>query len=77
MKKLTKKKIREYVDSGGTRCPFCGSENIEGGSREIDGGIVSWEVSCIDCSSYWQDLYKLFDIYTPDPTEISIYSQCG
>jgi hypothetical protein len=61
--KLTKEQIQDYIDGGGNRCPFCGSDNIEGGDREADGGIVSWSVLCLDCSAYWHDLYKLFDVY--------------
>ena len=32
-----------YVMHGGTRCPFCDSENIEGGPVEVDAGTATQE----------------------------------
>jgi transposase-like protein len=63
VKTLTKKKIREYVKSGGNYCPFCGSEDITGGDRNTDGGVHSQEIYCQGCKKDWQDVYSLTGIY--------------
>lgn len=49
----------EYVMHGGTRCPFCDSENIEGGPVEVDAGTATQEMLCLSCAKAWNDQYKL------------------
>ena len=57
MKKMSQK---AYVDSDGTKCPFCGSENIESdGNVEVDAGGGSQTVSCNNCGKTWYDCYTL------------------
>lgn len=48
-----------YIDEGGTRCPFCGSHNIEGQEVNIDAGTAWQDVHCNDCPEEWQDTYTL------------------
>jgi len=59
---MTKKE--EYLKSHGTKCPHCGSENIQGG--DIDPLDLSDEVrrtvNCLDCNSGWLEYFKLYDI---------------
>ena len=50
---------KEYVDISGSRCPFCNSENIEGGNMDYYGSGVSQEVLCLDCGKRWMDDYSL------------------
>ena len=50
---------RKYIEGGGVACPFCGSENIEGGSVEIDCGFANQNVGCADCGAEWLDYYVL------------------
>jgi hypothetical protein len=64
MKRLTKKQRREYVDKGGVRCPFCGTENIEARGLKTESGAVWQDVTCLDCGEGWQDVYTLTDIDT-------------
>mgnify|MGYP001419004486 CR=1 FL=1 len=52
-------KAREYVKEGYAHCPICGSDEIEGGSVEIDGKICWQSVHCIDCMAEWDDIYEL------------------
>lgn len=49
----------EYVQKGGTSCPFCGATDITGGPVEIDAGIASQPVSCNECDKEWWDEYAL------------------
>ena len=61
MTRLTEDKVQKYLNADGSRCPFCGSDNIEGGEFEFDG--VWREVFCLDCHEYWKDIYQLVGIY--------------
>ena len=60
-KKITKAMSKKYLEDSG-RCPFCGSDNIEGGSLEVDGHQAWQEVTCLDCDGGWDDIYKLVGI---------------
>jgi hypothetical protein len=50
---------RTYVKHGGSKCIACGSNNIEGGSLEMDGASAWCVVDCNDCGASWKDVYKL------------------
>ena len=58
----SKKKVKNYVKSGGTVCPSCGADDITGDSWEADAGFATQEVSCSACDFSWKDLYKLVGI---------------
>jgi hypothetical protein len=49
----------EYSGVGGNCCPFCRSENITGGSVEINNGGAYQTVGCDDCDKEWTDTYAL------------------
>ncbi len=49
----------EYVEKGGCTCPFCGSDDIEGGSFNAGAGYATQEVSCNECDKSWEDQYTL------------------
>lgn len=50
----------QYVAIGGSHCPNCGSENIEGGSNsDTDGDWCSKDVRCLDCKATWDDIFTL------------------
>lgn len=54
-------KIREYISSP-VHCPNCQSQNIEGGSVEIDEGTATQDIRCLDCDSSWTDHYTISHI---------------
>lgn len=49
----------EYVAKAGNVCPACGSDDIEGGSIDVEGKIAKQEVSCNNCDAEWSDNYML------------------
>lgn len=49
----------QYVETGGTRCPFCRSQNLDGGPFEADAGGATQEVGCNDCGKSWLDVHTL------------------
>lgn len=51
--------ITAYVQKRGINCPVCGSDEIKGGSVEIDAGRGTQEVDCDICQSSWVDTYEL------------------
>ncbi len=54
---------KEYFRTG--HCPYCGSENIEGQSIDIDGDTAEQEVGCNDCNKSWYDKYRLTGVWVP------------
>ena len=59
---LTKEAKREYLETKGTACPFCGSEQLDGGFVEIDGGHAYQPMSCLEGGKQWSDVYVLDDM---------------
>ena len=55
----SEKDVKEYVEKGGTRCPFCSSDQIEGSSFDCEGAQVWQKVSCLSCREEWTDVYEL------------------
>jgi len=49
----------EYIAAGAGKCPFCLSDDIDGGHIEVDGEQTWQEVECQNCGAVWQDIYKL------------------
>lgn len=49
----------KYTDNGGVICPNCESTNLSGTEVDIDGGIATRTVMCLDCDANWTDLYEL------------------
>ena len=49
----------KYVAHGGVHCPYCGSEDIEGGSVQTDNRVVWQPVRCLTCGRKWNDLYTI------------------
>jgi transcription elongation factor Elf1 len=43
-------------------CIICDSDNIEGGSVDVDAGGATQEITCNNCGAYWHDLYVLDDV---------------
>ena len=49
----------QYIAHGGTHCPYCGSEEIVGGSIEIDAETAMQSITCMVCGKEWDDIYTL------------------
>ena len=62
MSVITEEQGKKYVAGGGVHCPFCGSNDIEGGSLDFGGGSIAQEVSCLICDATWWDVYTLTGI---------------
>ena len=61
-KTLSRTKINKYVKAGGGYCPYCGSEEYEGGSLDFEGGGIYQNVRCLKCDSDWVDSYTLTNV---------------
>lgn len=63
MAKLTQAQKQSYIQSGGTHCPFCGSEDLQGADHiEADMDGASQPVECYTCGKTWTDLYVLIGV---------------
>lgn len=58
---LSHEEVEEYLETDGSICPFCKSDNITTGSFNGEG--VYQDVICLDCGEYWKDIYQLVGIY--------------
>ena len=63
-------KIQKYIDSDGSKCPFCGSNQIQAGHCDTHKSNAYQEVECLKCRSFWENKYKLDDIVIWQDTTI-------
>lgn len=50
----------EYAETGGLKCPVCGSDNIQGDCQaDCDGPNATSEADCPDCGATWTDNYHI------------------
>lgn len=66
IKAPTRKAKEKYIRTGGVRCIFCASEQIEGGPFECEAGTVWQAIRCLDCNQEWIDIHHLSDVQNPD-----------
>lgn len=59
---ITKEQEKKYIKEFGAVCPVCGSDQIEGGSIDIDNGMAYQNCYCNDCQEEWTDEYSLTGI---------------
>lgn len=69
MLKLTKKKIKEYVKSGGVSCPYCDSKDIRAGETDTQDDAIFRNVVCENCGKQWTDEYTLTGMTIEEATE--------
>lgn len=39
-------------------CPYCGSEDIYVGEKDIDGKTIVVNIECEECEKEWNDIYE-------------------
>ena len=59
---LAPEMVRDYIAGHGTKCPFCGSSEIESGRLDCEGPCAWAPVTCSVCGQQWQDVFSLADI---------------
>jgi hypothetical protein len=55
---------KQYVKSGGLKCPFCRSAEVTTDSQDLDGPDFSTKDHCEACGQEWLSIYALAG-YTP------------
>jgi hypothetical protein len=60
---------KRYIRQGGVACPFCKSEQLEGGPFDCNTGQAFQEMLCLECGRDWLDVYRLSAIRVSDETE--------
>lgn len=66
MKESLKTRARKYLDSSGTHCPYCGSDQYEGGSISVEAGSAGQFMKCNSCEKTWEDNYRLSSVSLGD-----------
>lgn len=59
---------KEYLECGGTMCPFCGSHDIAGKSLTVEAGSAFQPMYCVMCEEEWTDVYRLVSIHANGKT---------
>lgn len=59
---LTVGQKHAHLKAKGSCCPGCGSDQIEGDSFDVESGLVSQQVRCLDCERRWADVYRLAEV---------------
>lgn len=76
---LTEDMRKEHLASGGTRCPYCESDQVFWGDAFPQENIgLCMRVRCDECEREWDDVYNLVDIKVPgdeDKNEVEEYSE--
>jgi transcription elongation factor Elf1 len=39
------------------KCPFCGSDQLEGDDTDVDNAWATLQVICAGCGREWEDVY--------------------
>lgn len=68
---LTGDMTRHYVADGGTECPFCGSDDIEGSTVQVDGATAWQDITCPSCGAEWRDIFSLSGVELRSPPDQS------
>ena len=59
------KQRQRYLESKGSRCPFCNSNDIQGevtiSSSDYDESYEQ-PIYCNECGKTWKDIYTLTDV---------------
>ena len=52
----------EYLEAGGSFCPFCKSTDIVGASMTFDSCSIEQKIECGACGKHWFDVYRLVGV---------------
>ncbi len=55
-------KREKYLQANGEICPYCGSNEINAGSRDSESNLIIQSVECRDCGRQWTDIFKLVNV---------------
>ena len=65
-----------YVNVDGSRCPLCGSDDIEAtGFYDSGAGTCEVEMYCLCCDALWWDMYRLTSYMKLQPAEGELSEQ--
>jgi len=66
MKDFTYAQKHDYIRKGGTVCPICRSDQLEGSCFDADAGTAYQRINCLECNLEFNDCYTLTDIELMD-----------
>lgn len=54
--------VTRYVLNMGTRCPFCGSDQIVADATDFESSRIFRAIDCHNCEARWEEEYMLYSI---------------
>ncbi len=63
---LTDEQVQAYLKAS-HKCPYCKSQEIEGGAFDVEADHVYQDIKCIGCGRTWTDEYTLSGITEVEP----------
>ena len=59
---MNERLVNLHISRNGNICPFCDSDQIEGGDFDVANGYTKQRMNCLECDKSWSDIYKLVDV---------------
>jgi len=56
----------DYINNEGRNCPYCGSDNLIGGSLEVEDAKALCHVQCVNCSKTWSETWVMEGYHSND-----------
>jgi DNA-directed RNA polymerase subunit RPC12/RpoP len=50
---------QEYVNEGGSKCPFCGDKRLDADTFQFDTAQAWRKITCTRCDRWWDETYIL------------------
>lgn len=61
-KYLNEDRIKQYLNTGGIKCPYCEGEDLKGEPFTSDTELVYQKIRCRVCNKAWLDIYTLTNV---------------
>ncbi len=63
---MNEEQKRNYIKSGGLRCPYCASRKLDQLRKQYYSSNVARDICCEDCGKQWTEIHGLVDVETND-----------
>lgn len=71
MAEITTDELQRYIETDGSNCPFCASEDLYLGQLRGGTGIVFRDITCRACQETWREIFHLAEVQYPAREDFS------